>query len=338
MDWNRRCPSSLATIRSGSILKVIVINSNGPMGSTVVGAILEQCGFVNLPIRRYGTERRLLNGPDEDEAIVKVFIEVIGRHDKPVRLGGTSLEHRDGSECRLVDSKKVLRQLHDLLEQVTKESVKFSELYQSLRTLYLSAVIYKDTSLLSEDKHIEYSVELQDYDYSELSRKYKTEFDDVLFIHTRRKFDSWFESRIGALFTNSLNLNKRFILALFHRYSIEHKKYTEFVNGTPDPKVDFEDLFGPRRSEVIQKICSLAGESAEAISWEERDYYLYGKRASFETTFTLSDHPSKYLSRWTLTISRASYNCKNRIGQIVAEILMAVLCQFDYWKFRRSRS
>ena len=308
------------------------------MGSTVVGAILEQCGFLNLPIRRYGTERRLVYGQGEDEAIVNKFIEVVDQHNKPVRLGGTSLEHRDGSECRLLNADKVLGQLNNLYEEVTKESIKFSDLYQRLRTLYLSAIIYRDTSLLSKDKHIEYSVELQDYDYLELSRKYKTEFDDVMFIHTRRKFDSWFESRIGALFTNSLNLNKRFILALFHRYSKEHKKYTEFVNSTPDPKVDFEDLFGPRRSEVIQNICSLVGESAETISWEEQDYYLYGKRASFETTFTLSDYPSKYLSRWTLSLSRVSYNRKTRIGQIGAEILMAFLCQFDYWRFRRSRS
>ena len=102
-------------------MKVVVINSNGPMGSTVVGAILEQFGFLNLPIRRYGTERRLVYGQGKDEAIVNKFIEVVEQHNKPMRLGGTSLEHRDESECRLLNAEKVLGKLNNLYEEVKKE-------------------------------------------------------------------------------------------------------------------------------------------------------------------------------------------------------------------------
>ena len=62
-------------------MRLILINSFGPMGSTVVASILEKFGYLNLPIRKrnfheYLINKRILSDPyfkNETIRILKGF-------------------------------------------------------------------------------------------------------------------------------------------------------------------------------------------------------------------------------------------------------------------------
>ena len=303
----------------------------------MVGSILEHLGFVNLPLRRYGTESRVFNGPNETQVVIKNFSKIVTVHDQPIGLGGTSLEQRDSGVVRLIDASRIKDDLDQLEIKANETEYEFVDLYRELRRLYKKAVLYKSTDHMHDNLQIEYTVQLQDYDYVELSKRLRKEFGDIKIIHMRRDFGSWFESRLGALFTNSFNQGKKYVFMLFHRYSMEHRKYSKFINKTPDVKIDFEDLFEPRTELTIERICELFGHRSQTIDWRTKQFDLYGKLTPYKNAFTLSDYPNKYVSKHTLNLAKRAYMWRSSAGRLAAELLLLVLSNVDYLKFKRAR-
>ena len=50
----------IAGTKGINLIKLVVISSFGPMGSTVVASIVEKFGYLNLPIRKMGLTDYLL--------------------------------------------------------------------------------------------------------------------------------------------------------------------------------------------------------------------------------------------------------------------------------------
>ena len=74
---------------------LLVINSFGPMASSVVAGLSEKLGFMNLPVRKlklheYLTGERLLS----DNAMKACIVETLKDHAKPRQQGGVNVIDR----------------------------------------------------------------------------------------------------------------------------------------------------------------------------------------------------------------------------------------------------
>ena len=45
-------------------MKIVLVNSTGPMGSTVVGSLIEKFDFINIPLRKLGLHDYLVGMRD----------------------------------------------------------------------------------------------------------------------------------------------------------------------------------------------------------------------------------------------------------------------------------
>jgi hypothetical protein len=288
-------------------MKIVVINSTGPMGSTVVSAIVEKFGYLNLPIRDLGMHDYLIGTRAIDDDYLKnKFIGVIYSDSRMLYGGGVNVLDRDNSTSyQRVDKDLVTK---DIIEVQQKQFRDLSELYDCLRSIYTKGLKYKKSKHVA-GKHIEMTTDFHTYHPDKLCSAYFRGFGDVVFIHLHRDFLGWVESIASQRFSNPRKRHKFFLHKLYRR----HFQYESRIKDCPGLHLDFESLFLPNTWQLIDHISEALGEPVPDIQWEDELFDLYGQLRSFSRTFTMADYRGKYLSPTTRRIIKASLGKRNII-------------------------
>ncbi|AGF78984.1 hypothetical protein UWK_02445 [Desulfocapsa sulfexigens DSM 10523] len=302
-------------------MKIVVINSNGPMGSSVVGAIVEKFGYLNAPVRNLGLNRCLLSQNETDIGRFKQnFINMFTSQSKKIKMGGVSMLDRDsGPSYCPIDKSLIEKEISDIEKS---EFTSISDLYTSLRSAYTKAIKYK-TSKHVPGKHIEYTTYFDQYPTKELCDAYVDEFKDVTFIHMHRNFVGWVESVMSQYFSGS----HRWHIILLHALRRRYVDYENSIKHCPGLHIDFDSLFKEDRNQVIAAIAEELCEPVPLLKWDNVSYDLYGQLRDFSSTFTLADVEGTHLSSGTRWFIRYCVE-KEKITRF-HDLIFYVFCLYD---------
>ena len=79
---------------------IILINSTGPMGASLVASLIEHSNVINLPVRKRGLNDyvMLYKKINEDDYFKNRTIEILKNYSKKIQLSGLSIKERDNSK------------------------------------------------------------------------------------------------------------------------------------------------------------------------------------------------------------------------------------------------
>jgi len=312
-------------------MDIVVINSFGPMGSTVVSSILEKFGYLNLPVRKLGLSDYLTKQrSNKDSFMVNRFFALIEIQNKEKALGGISVLDRENNIQRNIDKKLIEKELSELKSYNIDSIV---ELYDHLKSLFVKAMIYKNTNHIN-GKHIEMLTgrDLQ-HDPEKLYMSYKAHFERVYFIHLHRKFDSWCNSLVSQWFTRKNGQP-------FYRFNIDKiystfMDYEKFANQIPGLNIDFDDLFLPKTNKLFESISQFINhEMHPDFNIEEEKFDLYGALTPYKKTFTKFDDKQVFLSDRSRIAINKYINHSNSLNK---SIIIDLLYLFDLIKYKISQ-
>lgn len=276
-------------------MEIVVINSFGPMGSSVVGAMVEKIGGLNIPVRKLGLHDYIMgNRSLSDNYILKRFSEVVNNHHVPIRQGGVSAVDRDASQPRQLINKDFISK--DLSKLNKEKFDNIQDCYEHLRKLYAKAVVYKKSG--NPVKHIEYTTDLIRFDPEALYSAYEKNFDKVHMIHLHRDFTDLMNAMASQSFISKSYIRKFKPFLIKKRYNL-YKEYESIVSKIPGLHLSFKELFLPDTQKTIKKIADFLKMDMPSLDWGTEDYDLYGKLCSYNKAFTMIDDRQNYLSPMT---------------------------------------
>ena len=162
-------------------MKVVVINSIGPMASTVVGSIVEKFGYLNIPVRKIGLHEYLMGKKKlSDDYLKSRILNCFVSHNKIIQSGGVSVRDRNSSTPRQLVDMTIVEQEIEIFKNKSFSNV--SEMYGQGRNLYSKALKYKKSNHI-DGNHIEYTTDVQDYKAELLFDAYKREFKNIFMIN-----------------------------------------------------------------------------------------------------------------------------------------------------------
>jgi len=313
-------------------MKIVVVNSSGPMGSTVLGAMIEKFGYLNIPVRKTGLHDYLLkNRSPEDGFMQRRIEEICQQHSKVINSGGVSVRDRGSSKPRQLIDQVIIREALEDYKKKKYHSV--ADLYNDGRLIYGEGIVYKKSKHIP-GKHVEFTTDISHFNPESLYNAYNTCFDNVYMINLRRDFAGWVESLISQrLFHTSLKTRCLFV---FHSAVKQYRQYTESIAGYPGLEVDFDSLFIPANHQLIKKIADFIDEPLPDINWEEERYDLYGKICDYEKAFRQADLQYTYLSPFSIKLmDRLAGKEKISIFDdfLVYMVYLMELCKFSIGKF-----
>lgn len=291
------------------------------MGSSVVAAIVEKFGYMNIPVRNVGLNKALISKSVADkEKLRSNFIELFSGHDRMLKVGGVNMNDRDSSSSfKLIEKKLIEREIEIIKE---KNFDNLSELYFSLKELYAKALQYKQSNHIS-GKHVELTTYFDRYPIRELCEAYRQEFKSVHFIHMHRDFIGWLESIVSQQFAKKRRWRLILLHALYRRYT----NYENKARACQGLHLDFDILFQSDTKETIAAIAGELGEPVPEINWESELYDLFGGLRDFKTSFTLADVKGKYLSGLTRRV--VGYFIKKKKISRIDDIIFYMLYLID---------
>jgi len=310
-------------------MDIVVINSFGPMGSTVLSSILEKYGFLNLPIRKLGLSDYLTNQRSlYDPFMINRFLSTVEDQNKTKAMGGISVLDKEKNIQRHIDKKLIEKELLQLHSYKADSIVK---LYDYLKSLYVKAIVYKKINH-SNGKHIELLTgrDLK-HDPKKLYASFNNNFDNVYFINIHRKFHSWCNSLVSQWFTKSFGKS-------FHRFNIKKihsafKHYEEFTQSIPGMNIDFDDFFFPNTEKLIESISNYINIELDSnIILEDQSYDLYGALSSYKKTFTKFDDNQRFLSNRTINAINKYINRSDSDHNY--SVFIDILYLYDLIKFK----
>ncbi len=303
-------------------MKIVVINSTGPMGASVLGSLIEKFGYLVLPIRNKGMNKYLISRRKKElDEFKENLVKVIKRHgDHMIKSGGVNMIDRDSSPPYMILNKKPVEDDLALFEK--KEHTTVSQIYEEFREIYAKSLIYKK-SYHDKGKHVEYTTYFDTYDTEKLSEVYKQEFGDVLFIHLHRDFTDWVESIVSQRFSKP----DKFKLILLHGFYNRFINYEKKSRRCPGMHVNFTSIFEPNTSKLIGDLSKTLGDDKPRVNWKKEQYDLYGRLRDYDTTFNIADTPGKYLS--AMTLSFVDYCSKKKKITRLDDILFFAMYLFD---------
>ncbi len=274
-------------------MKLIVINSAGPMGSTVLGSIVEKLGYLNLPARKrdlhgYLMGRRTL----DDDHFKRRTLAIMKAMGEATTGGGTGVRDRNSApRVRRTDPQRVQAQI-PVYMQACFGSI--AELYESSNRLLSDSVIYKD--IAPYVGHIEYPTDIELYSgrAKELYDRYVQEFDEVVFFHMQRNFVSWLNSLMSQLLF-ARHFQWHHILVRLSSIYRRYENYRRVAADIPGHHVDFEELFAPNTYGLVKRLENILGGQVP-VNLELQKFDLYGRICDYNKAFTKEDDRHSYIS------------------------------------------
>lgn len=281
--------------------KLVVINSFGPMASSLLAGLVEKFGYSNMPVRKLRLHQYLigdyaLNNPFMKEQIVRI----VKKRSEAGQYGGISVKDRDGQLPRpLVDFARVENQVDDLMGYKAQS---VADLYDRCRRFFADAMIYKEDKALP-GHHIELTTDIVRFDPAVLAAAYEREFPGVKMLHLHRPFRGWINSTASQAF----HMHKwKYRLKLYpHMRYADYCRYEDTLAQLPGLNIQFDELFTVPTPELARRIAEFVGEPLPQIDWVAEDYDMFGKLIPHAKAFTPFDDGQVYLLPQTLDLLEA---------------------------------
>ena len=289
-------------------MKLVVINSFGPMGASLLASLVEKWGYSNFPMRlgpvliEYLTGERDLSDPKIKAKFRQIFVS----GSEHISRGGLSVVERDsGRRSQLLDLATVVEEL-DTLDAVSFGSL--AELYDAYRALYSRSIQYKASCPLP-GCHIELANGYEGYGETDLETAFRKHFGNVVFFHMTRDRNEWIESRASQYMAHP-DGGRDFRLG---QALDQYDEYIESISNLPGAKLDFEQLLIPNLSDTIKLITEVLAQSPLLADFESEKFDVYGGVSDYRQAFTKKDRPGRYLSGGSRAI--VALICKTRMSR-----------------------
>lgn len=313
------------------VTKLICINSKGPMGSALLGGLVEKLGAVNVPVRQYGLSAYLLNEVSLNSGVMQDHVaEWVWRYSEPIRLGGINVLDRDSQMPKAFSD---LERVRDDLDDIrSKQYRSLDELYRSCMAVFCKSVTYKDVDT-DNDVFIDYPIDFDKYGDrgGELYDAYQDAFDEVKMIHLHRDFEGWINALAVQLFAKR-SMKERFNFRLKSRVK-HYYSYEKAVADLPGLHLDFHELFSIPIEDLAKRIGTFTDMPYERTDWRSTCYDLYGKSVHFDQAFRPVDDGQIYLDRFTRRYCAHYSSDPEKIG-LKEKIVARLLFLWCYAKFR----
>ena len=275
---------------------LVVINSAGPMASSVVGAIVEKYGFLNFPMRKRKLHDYILGKRNLSDTYFKErTAEIIRDFSVPRKCGSVGMIDRiQSTPIVRTDLKKAEEGLKHFMRT---EFESLNEMVSSGNDLIKKSIIYK--KLGGSKGFIEYTTDIETYSEHELAmlvEGYRECFGEVVFINLTREFVDWINSLLSQLLLKP-EAGYGPLLVRLSKIKKRYCNYNRNIDLIGGVKLDFDELFLPNTGKIFEVIEAAIGD--ERLEGEsELAYDLYGNVMSYEKAFTVSDKYQDYLGRW----------------------------------------
>ena len=311
-------------------MKIILINSHGPMGSSVVSSIIEHLGFLNIPVRKLGLFDYLSNKiPRNSNHMIRRFEKLIKKHSSSHKIGGVNvLDRNSGVFNQFIDKESIFEKLNALKKKQVKDPI---ELYEQLRCSYNNSLLYKSVNN-NFTGHIEMTTKIHHHDPIELYKLLKENFSEFYVINLRRDFTSWLNSLFSQWHLNKKNEKKLRLVNIKKLYD-DYNNYNNFLNSFPGLEINFDDIFLPNSENTIKKIVKYFGKKNN-LNWKELKYDLYGNIVHYHKAFDMRDDNINYLSKKTKKLIREGQ--KSNFDSIIRMLFIYIgyLYSFISLRFR----
>ena len=279
-------------------IKLIVINSWGPMGSSTLAGLVEKWGYLNVPIRKTGLTDYLTGARGLDDPFIRErFRHQFNYSASERQRGGLGrAAKRVAPRVSLIDFELVSCALNELDQ---KQFSRIADLYDAYRALYARAITYKDVHW-SRGCHIELTTDSTSFSGTEFARCYEEHFDEVKIFHMTRRFEEWIES----FAVQFMGLPEGFTGFRLDQAMREYDLYLNQINRLPGHIVDLEDLMIPKFFETEKRLRKIVGRSALTDNFEKNQYDIWGRVVPFTVAFSLQDRGGSYLNFFTRLIIR----------------------------------
>lgn len=312
--------------------KLVVINSKGPMGASLLGGFAERLGAVNVPLRQYGLSDYLLGRSVLESGLMQErVVDWISRHSRPIRLGGINVLDRDSQVPKPFND--IERVVGDLDRLKNTHYPDLQSLHRDCFEVFARSVTYKDVDT-SGSVFIDFPIDFGEFASRarELYDAYHRNFDDVRMIHLHRDFEGWINAVAVQKFSKG-DLSFRLKSWVKH-----YDNYERAVRELPGLHVDFRELFDTPIEVLARRIGEFTGLPHEDVDWRNIDYDLYGKFVPFDKAFTPVDDGNVYLNHFSRQYFSRYADRPAKVGlkeKVVARLLY--LWCYTGFKARRAR-
>ena len=308
------------------------------MGSSVVAAIVEKFGYINLPLRKRKLNEYVLGLKKIEDNYFKDRTKIIINNlSTNMRVGGTGVSDRDSSlPIKRFDMNLAINEVDAFYK---KKFININDLYFASMKLANNITVYKE-KVKDIKGAIELSVDIEKYKPDLLHSSYLKCFKDIKIINLTRDFDSWLNSLCSQNFSQDKIL--RYLKFNISNYKKIYLKYLNSIKYFKGLNIDFSDIFIPNTDRVIKRIKVFLEESNNNIVLENlknQNYDLYGGIRSYNKTFNVVDDKQSYLSKLTRgTLKKFIYL---KYNSILIDIFFIVIFQFlyilDFVRFKKKK-
>lgn len=306
-------------------MKLILINSFGPMGSSVIASFLEKFNYVNLPIRKRDFNKYLLGERNLNDPYFKnETLRILQNLEKKSIRGGISVLDRDKSQEIPRFDLSIVRK--DLEQFNNKNFNRFSDIYFESMLIANKCVTYKNR--ISKPKGvIELSVNIQKFNKDNLYKAYKKNFENLKVINLTREFDSLINSLSSQNYSqNIMNIN-RYKLNLYN-YKLAYKKYLKSIETFHGININFDDIFEPYTENTLNRISDYIGEEKKDIKQLKYETFdLYGKITGYKKTFSKFDDKQNFIPKFGKSLAKFFFHTKNNL---ILNIFVIFIFQLSY--------
>lgn len=305
--------------------KLLIINSFGPMGSTLLSGLVEKLRYTNVPIRKLGLHQYLLSKYNLDSGHMELRLRrILESHSEARLTGGVSVLDRANQRPKpLVDGQKSILKINNI------DAKNIQDLYFQCRNIYCDAVTYKKINT-NREWHIELTTDIHRYNHKDLYQAYQDNFEDVRMIHLHRDFGGWINSLASQAFTHPEFMNR--IKFFPHMRYADYALYEEAVAAIPGLHIPFDEMFDT----PIEKLCAQIAEFADVPNFEgdlrSEEFDMYGKIVPYEKAFTRFDDKVRFLSSNTKAYFQKQVE-NNTIEKTPYNILVWVRYIIDMLKY-----
>lgn len=311
---------------------IVVINSLGPMGSTLLAGLIEKFGFLNVPIRKLGLHQYLMGEKMLESGYMQERLAaILQEHSKLGLYGGVSVLDRDGQTAKSLTDINLVRD--DLAAYRKEKFSSLQDLYNRTSEIYCKAVVYKPITV-NPHRRIELTVDTHKFEPKKLHEAYARHFDKVKMIHLTRPYTGWINSLASQAFVHPHMANKiKFFPGL--RYK-EWKIYNQQMKKIPGLHIDFDEMFATPIEAFANKISGFLDLPTPAVDLRSEYYDLYGKSQPYNVAFKKFDDNVSFLQPGTIRYFQKHVDQDNLDSCIPAKAAWALyLKDCLLWKNRK---
>jgi len=271
----------------------IVIYSDGPMGSTSLGGLIEKYGYLNFPFRKYFLSEYVMGIKKiSDKSMQYKCIENLNGLSEKNILGGTSVKDRDSREgiVRTLKPKNI-----DIEKFLDFKPKSLESLISHCFLFYKKHIIYKKVNtpirgfIIYEMPQFKINYNFTQADYIKALKK----MDNFTFFIMNRNFWEWSASlisqqdyKVKVFFkTPKISLEK-----LFKRWNeIQILSEINYLHS-----INIESILLPNTIKTNKRITKILKLPSHDINFlKNQKYDLYGSLLSYNLAFKPSDNSFK---------------------------------------------